>query len=345
MRSESVSLRQITVLTVTGLLAPAADLLPGLLARDAGRAGWLAPLLVLPVVLLWTALLSSLFKEEGSDLRRLLRRGLGTLPGWVLILLYIMWGTALLGGGLLRASVRLGAAYGDGAGRVLAILVLLLALWMVWGKEGGLCRAAEIFWLAMVAAVAAVLLLSLPQLKGERLLPAWEDWKGAPSAWADCLGLVGTGVFGAALAGKAPRRAGSRRRLLGWGTALCLLLAALTAAVLGQVGAELAAKLEHPFFIMVQGLSLEGGFARLEAPMAALWLLTDFAWMGLLLAAVKKLAGERAGKWVALLSAFAAAVGQTFFTKKVFTVFGGLLLGFGVPLLLLLLVKWRERRG
>ena len=126
---------------------------------------------------------------------------------------------------------------------------------------------------------------------------------------------------------------------------LTLVLTALTAAVTGQVGAELTGKLEHPIFIMVQGLSLEGGFARLEAPVAALWLLADFAWMGLLLAAVKNLGGAKAGKWIAAGSAATALLGQKLFGGKTILVFGGLILGFALPVLLLPLVRWREKRG
>ena len=166
-----------------------------------------------------------------------------------------------------------------------------------------------------------------------------------PGGWVDCLGVLGGAVFAAALAGKAPRREKSCSRLLGWGAAVCLLLTALAAAVVGQVGAELTGKLEHPFFIMVQGLSLEGGFARLEAPVAALWLLADFAGMGLLLLAVRTLAGERAGKWTALLAALAAAVGQGVFSEEKFLTSGGLVLGFGVPFLLWVVIKWKRRKG
>lgn len=345
MKSDALSLRQITVLAVTGLLAPGADLLPGLLARQAGRAGWLAPLLVLPAVLVWLCLLCDLFKEEGSCLGGLLKKGFGPVLGRAFILLYIMWAVVLTGGLLARSTARLGAVYENGMGRWLAGLVLLLALWMAWGTAGGLCRAAELFWLAMAVTVAAVLLLSLPQVKGERLLPAWTEWKGAPGSWADCLGVLGGDIFATALAGMVPRGPKSRCRLLGWGAAACLLLTALAAAVVGQVGAELTGKLEHPFFIMVQGLSLEGGFARLEAPAAALWLLADFAGMGLLLLTVRTLAGRQVGKWAALCAALAAGVGQTLFSTEELAVFGGLALGFGVPALLWAVLKWKSRKG
>lgn len=342
MKSDALSLRQIVVLTITALMAPGADLLPGLLARQGGRVGWLAPLLALPVVLVWLCLLCDLFKEEGSCLGDLLKRGFGPVLGRVIILLYIIWAVVLTGGLLARSGARLEEVYENGMGRWLAGAVLLLALWMVWGKAGGLCRAVEIFWLAMAVTVAAVLLLSLPQVKGERLLPAWQEWREGARAWVDCLGVLGGIIFAGVLVEGAPRGTKGRSRILGWGAVTCLILSALAAAVVGQVGPELTGSLENPFFIMVQGLSLGGGFARLEAPVASLWLLTDFAGMGLLLLAIRTLAGQGAGRWLALCAALAAGIWQTPFSKEELIVFGGLVLGFVIPALLWVVMRWKK---
>lgn len=342
MKADALSLRQITVLTVAGLLAPGADILPKLLAETSGRAGWIAPLLCLPVLLIWTALLRSLLKGEGQDLTGALRAGFGPFLGGVFRIIYIMWGILLLTDQTYRSASRLGAVYGMGVGRTFSALMLVLVLWMTWGKLGAVCRAAELFWLALAAAAAGILLLSVPQVELKRLAPSWRELGGLSKAWRDCLGLLGTGIFAAVLTGKAPRTK-KGGRLLAWAAGVCLLLAALTAAVLGQVGAELTAKLPHPFSIMVQGLSLGGGFARLEAPMAALWLMADFARAALLLSAIRTLTGERAGRWVSLLSAVAAAVGQIFFSGTGALVFGGLFLGIGVPAALFLLCRaWKQ---
>lgn len=349
MKEDQLSLRQIAVLTVTGLLSPAAELLPRLAAGTAGRAGWLAPLFALPFFLGWILVMTGLCSERASDFSSAARKGLGRIGGHALELLYIMWGTVLLAAQLDRSSFRLGAVYGLGVGRVLSALVLALTLWMVWGRVSALCRAAELFWLAMAVVVAGLLALSLPQVKPERLWPGWEEWKQLPRAGLDCLGVFAPAVFAGVLAGKAPRTATARRRLVGWGAALCLLAALLSGAVIGQVGAELTVKLPRPFFIMVQGLSLQGTFARMEAPVASVWLLANFAQMGLLLAAIRQLAasiaGTSAGKWVAAAAAVLAVLGQTLFPRDAATGIPGLVLGIGLPCGLWLVCRVRERRG
>ena len=344
MKAETVSLRQIAVLTVTGLLAPAADVLPGLLAGSAGRSAWLIPLMMLPVLLAWSAVLTRLFRQEGSGLFSLLRYSLGKSLGWFLTLLYIMWAIRLLWERMGRCAARMGAVYGGGVGELMAALVLLLAVWMVWGKRGAIYRAGELFWLAVAAAVAAVLLLALPQIKGEYLLPARDGWAGSPRSWLQYLNVWATMIFGTALFSHVPRKYNAARGVMGWITASCLLSAGLLAAVQGQMGAELAARLPQPFLIMVQGLSLEGAVARLEGPVAALWLLSDFCRMGLLLLVLREAGGEKRGKWVAAAGAAAAFAGQLAVPAGAEAVSGGVLLGILLPVCLWLLAFCRKRR-
>ena len=339
-RSE-VSLRQVTVLTVAALLAPGVDLLPGATARASGATGWLAPLLMLPILLLWVAALSSLL-ADGRDLRTALRQGLGPFLGRTAILLYILWGVLALSAQLARSSARLGVVYGTGVGQVLALLPLLLALWTGGKGPAALCRTGELFWLALGVSVVAITALSLPQMKLGRLWPAWREWGGLPRAGLVCLGAAGPAVFGAALAGGGQGGRKSRRRLLGWTAVLCGLLTLLLGVIAGQVGVQLTAKLNHPFFIMVQGLSLEGAVARLEALVGALWLMADFCYAGLLLAGMEGLVGERAGRAVMAATAVIAALGQGWLSWEWGVELGGLILGVGLPLILWCVCKVRK---
>ena len=103
------------------------------------------------------------------------------------------------------------------------------------------------------------------------------------------------------------------------------------------MGAGLASKLSQPFLVMVQGLSLEGSLARLEAPVAALWLLADFCRMGLLLAVLREAGGEKGGKWLAVLGGAAAGLGGILLPRAENGVPGGILLGILAPLGLWLL--------
>jgi len=295
----SGTLRQVLVLTAAGLLAPAAQVLPGRLAEQAGGLAWLAPLLALPVALVWGGLLCSSCREEGMDLAGMARREFGKGFGRGLTLLYIVWIvilTARQWNGTLERMEKLQGVWGWLA----AGLTVVLALSMVRKGLGPLCRAAQIFWLALAVVFGGILILALPQIDPVWLAPRQGDGGGLLVAAADCLGVFSSAVLAAALVGGCQRAEGDRRQVLGWIAAVCLLTAAAAVIVVGQLGPALTARLPRAFFVMVQGLGVEGGFARLEAPVSALWLLGDFARFGLFFGAAAALAGDRAGRWTAL---------------------------------------------
>ncbi len=343
MKADALSLRQVAVLTITALLAPVVDVMPGAVAGTGGAAGWLAPLFVMPILLLWMGMVCSALEGEGESLNTLARRGFGRGLGGVLTLLYIMWGFSALAAQVGRSARRLGAVYGPTAGKTLGALAVALALWLVWRKVSALCRAGEMFWLALGVGMLGLLALAAPQVEPVRLMPKGGDWMGLPGAVGACLALFAPGIFGAALVGKAPRSKLDKKRMLGWMVALCAIAALLIAAVVGQMGARLTASLPQAFFIMVQGLSLRGALARLEALAAALWMMADFAFAGLVLAGVRELAGEKLGRGMAVVVAAGAvaAQGLSFWEKT--AGIGGLIFGFGVPVILWLLCKSKKR--
>ena len=162
-------------------------------------------------------------------------------------------------------------------------------------------------------------------------------------AVADCLGVLASSILATALIGKSRRGERDRKRVLGWIAAVCFLTAVVTAAVVGQLGPSLTARLPRAFYIMVQGLGVEGGFARLEAPVSALWLLADFARFGLLLAAAAALAGERAGRWVALGVALVGILLGSFMPLRSGMIFG-LFFGGVIPIRLWIRAWFRKKR-
>lgn len=347
MKKKAVSLRQVIVLTVTGLVAPAVDLLPGALARRAGGGAWLTPVLMLPVLVLWVVVLGRVFRAEESGLFPVLRQSLGRGLGWAFTLLYIMWAVWLLTEQVGRSAARMSAAYGGRGGEWMAAFVLVLAVWMVWKEEDGLYRAAELFWLVAAVAVAVFLGMTLPQINGTYLLPQKGEWGGQVESGLYYINVWATAVFSSALLTKVPRKTKAVRQAVGWTIASCLIAAGILAGILGQMGAGLAKKLEQPFLITVQGLSLEGAIGRLEAPAAALWLEADFCRMGLFLLALREAGGERGGKWLVVAGGVLAFVSQRIFLTGVRGGSAGLLLGVLVPVCLWIVSlckEWRKSR-
>ena len=148
MKSETLSARQLRVAVITGGLSTG--------AAAAGRADWRW---LLPVA------------------------AVGTLAGWLLLrrlegktlhpvvnTLYCAWSVVLMADVLRRTAQRIqGAAGGRGNAAWLLALLVLPLIWMGWGKAAAFFRAVEIFWLATVVTVAAILLLGIPRV----------DWRWA----------------------------------------------------------------------------------------------------------------------------------------------------------------------
>ena len=119
-------------------------------------------------------------------------------------------------------------------------------------------------------------------------------------------------------------------------------------------GPTLTAQADTPFFLMVKGIGIEGTFQRVESLIIALWVFSDLALLALLASSCAALAQavfsfkERrhaavpvaglalAGAWLLFPDAFSL---DRWMENVVWP--GNLLLGFGLPLLLLLVKKLR----
>lgn len=346
MKTEGGSLRQVLLLAVTGLFSPAVDVLPKLLAERAGKGAWAVPLLAFPLLLLWAAVVGALLEmgERGffGVLRQRLEKGMGVC----VTILYMVWAVLLLREQFLLCAGRMGAVYEGSAGVWMALGILLLAGWSARKGGGGLYRAAQLFWLMMAVTASVVVLMSLPRLKVDYLWPEKIKGRELLRGVAEYINVWGSGILAAALLTHKPEK--RMREAVGWLAVSCFGGAALIAVVLGQVGPNLTLKLSDPFFIAAQGLSVKGAIARLEAPVAGLWLLTDFCRMGLFLAVLKEAGGERYGNHLAAAGAVLAAVGGIAFPQRRGGGGLGLLLGVFLPFGLWVLgwcSKKEERSG
>ncbi len=278
LNSERLSPRQLWVAAMAGGLSAG--------AAAAGRADWR-----------WLLLSAAL----GVGLGWLLLLRVGRRPlRPVLLWLYRGWGAVLAADALSRAADRVRQASGGGESTVWLLALLALPLvWMGWGKAAAFFRAAEIVWLALLAAGAAILLLGLPRMNWQWALESAGDWRSSLLAG----GLVmSTGLFVLPLLHQVEQPPAGDRRGLVWLGGLGLSSAALAALTAGLLSPAVAAELEAPFFAAA---GLLGDSARLEGLISALWLLPDLILAGL----TARCWGER--RWPALASAAALGLSLT----------------------------------
>ena len=316
MGEDKISRTQLMALLWTGVMAPAAELLPAALLPGAGKGAWLAVLLAAPLVLAAGWLMSSLAGQAG--LAKNLTKGLGRWLGGGALLLYIVWALLLLALRLRLCAQRL-LASGERDGTLWFFLLTVAAvlLWLGRGKVAALARAGQLFLAALLVTAGVVLLLSAFQAKLERLLPLW--WKPSMiQAALSAAGVMGWGLFIPFLMGNV-RDQGENKHWywLFWGLGGALLLAAAQAVILGNLGATLAARLDNPFFALAKSVGVEGAFQRVEGVVTALWTFADLTMGGILVFAIRGIAAElvpqKALPWVPWGAVVLSTAGARFF--------------------------------
>lgn len=335
MKEKRLSFRQGMALLWCAQLSAVTERLPG----TGGGAGILAVLLLGAAVSALGLTTGRLYREDGGLAGALERR----LGRWCLYV-YLVWGVLLLALRLRLASARLlDTGERDGGGWFFLLVLAALALWIGCGKLDALGRMGELVLGILAVTGGVVLLLALPQVKGENLLSCVnipED--GLQAGLGAAAGVLGCGLFTAFLLEPEER---DRGRWLRWTAAGSLLLAAAQGIVLGCFGPKLAASLDNPFHHLAKGVGVKGAFQRVEGIAAALWTFGDLVLLAGILWAIRRLitrsvpgADGRRGALAATLLALAGAgmLGRgeklAELVEKTVVPVGSLVLGMGVPL-------------
>lgn len=286
--------RQLMALCFTASLAPVTRLLPKLTARIAGSASWLAPLCALPTLLVMLALLTGLMKmrREGEGLGEVALRRAGRGVGTVALTIAAAFMVFNAGFILRTGAHRLISTIYPAAGPwVFVISMLLLGTAAVLGPTKALPRAGRVFAPVLAAVMLLTLAFSLSSVDLRNLLPVRRNEAGRLFIASLAVVEIYGGVLCAAavLEHRAPLRS---RRFLAYARWLLPIIALLTAfctVIVGSYGAGLTAQFAHPFFSMIRDVTLLKTVERIEALVAALWVLSDFAVFTLLLAAATHL--------------------------------------------------------
>lgn len=304
MKQDRISARQLYVILAAGLLSPMVQALPSWTAATAGEGAWLTGILAFPVLLggLWMGFALLRMGPEGGGLCGAFRAVLGRALGKAVTAAYLLWALFLMAVGARLYGERLLPEYGGSSLPVLLGIILVLVGWMGAKKLEVFARAAEIFYLVLSLVLGVVLFFSILDMTPENVLPVWYgDLPGIAAATAIPVGVAGAGIFGAFLAGQVEGKTHSRRRGLRWLAAGCGAMALLQFGVLAQLGPVLAAQMDAPFFEIARGVGVSGAFQRVESIVSALWVFSDFVFLGLLAFAVRNMAGsllgERAERW------------------------------------------------
>lgn len=325
----------------------------------AGKSAWLTGVLAFPALLLLSWMLYALVRP-GGGLAGAFQRAFGHLLGKGVTMIYMLWALFLLClEGRLYAGRMISAGYQRAAPGIFLLVLLGLVLWMGRRKLAAFARAAEICYLVLALTLGLVLLFSILDLTPEHVLPVWfSDLPGAAAASLVPVGVLSVGLFAAFLAGKITRRGDDGRRGVRWLAAGCAALSLLQFGVLAQLGPGLCARMDAPFFEVARGVGVAGAFQRVESIVVALWVLSDFVLLGLLVFALREMAGsllgERGEKWAPVTAAVLAFLGGVCLFPDDFAAraaaetiapLGNLILAYPIPAAAVLCLWTKKRRG
>ena len=286
MKENRVTRKQFAALILVSQLSPLLRLLPQTAVSFSGRAAWLSAVpALLPAALLRLGMESwRRYMRPGEGMGGLLLRWLGPVAGRAVLALYALW-FLVYGGFILRSGAErlVSTIYPSSGQGMFAAVTIALCLVVALGPLRAAARTAVIMRTVLLAALGAVLILSVPNMDAKRLLPI--GWREAASALPGALPLAsvcGVGGCFVFLSGYAeePKNA---RWFLGHILLLLALGGAICAAVVSVFGSALAATLTYPFFIMIRSISLGDLVPRIEAVVIAVWVGADFMLCSMLL--------------------------------------------------------------
>lgn len=303
MKTDQLSPRQLYIIYIVAIVSPLVRGLPQWTVAVAGKGAWLTGIFsflpMLMVVWLWSRLVG-----DGVGLAERFQMTLGKGLGKVLATLYMVWVIFLMSLETRLYGQRLLVAGYEGMPLQGYVLIILgLVIWMSRGTLATLGRMAEMFYLVLAVTLVAVLGFSLWNLNPSYVLPIWiGEISNGVKATTVPTGIMLMGVVLPFLWGSVKQHEGNKKQVIGWLAVVCCLATVIQLAVIGQLGTSVTLGIETPFFQLTRGLAISGAFQRMESIVVALWLLSDFVLLVLLVQVGKVLAvsvvGQSAERWV-----------------------------------------------
>ena len=293
LQSDKVSFRQLMICIVLGLFSPAVRILPSFTVTIAGNAAWVAPIAAIVPTIIYMLILTSFIKyrHDGENLSHMFMRSIGTIPGKLILAVYIIWLIFYSSFILRTAAERLmSSVYDNGTEGIFLVITIIVSAIAASGKTKALFRTAEVFLPIIVTVIAVVLILAISEMKPQNLLPvSYLDTTPILIAVLPIINIICISEYYMFLSGDiAPS---GREWAVGvkWIMLSLAIIFAESVFTIGTLSAELTDKIQNPFFIMIRNIKTLGVAERIESIVLGLWVVTDFLFLGALIMIIAQL--------------------------------------------------------
>ena len=269
------------------MLSPIIRLLPRHSAEIAGSSAWVSALFAaVPVTLLFLLVLR-LFKNasEGEGFGELFIRILGKGVGRAVIVIFTLWLIFYTGFTLRSGADRyITSAYHNSRPEFFILVLLSLAVLSCLSRFKTLGRVSEVFFPLMALVLALVFGFAFQDVSGEFLsAPAISELPGIIRAVHPSSIILSISVYFGFLEGRVADPHKRRGTVFFWFLLMFSTVFLLCITTIGCFGGELTSNLDYPFFVMIRNISLFDFIDRLETPVMALWVITDFVMVSTLM--------------------------------------------------------------
>ena len=290
MQNEKINYRQLIGMMSVGLFSPMIRLLPNSVARLAGNAAWLSPLVSLIPILAYLffirAFMKNCEKEEGMG--EVICRAIGSVGGRIVLVLYVLWLT-LYAGFILRYSGErlMSTVFYNGNLKFFVVVMCLLAIMGSIGKLSSAARSAEIFWPFLVLTLTVVFGFSIMNLDVKKLLPiSYRNALSVAEGALPIINVISPWVYGMFLRGYVTDsekniEQGTKRVIF-----LHVIITLLLVTTIGTIGATGTSRMNNAFFVMIRTISLFNTLERVESIVISMWVLSDFVYITFVLTIV-----------------------------------------------------------
>ena len=292
-KTDRLSERQLTILLFVSLLSPMIRILPTAAVVFAGRAAWLSPPVALAMAGVPLALTRAARRRAnpGEGLAELIIRGLGKVGGRIFCAAAALWLT-FYGGFIARSAAErlLATVYPNGGPGIFIAVMLGVALITGSGLTKNLARTAEVLMPVLVAVIAVVLFSAAPDVETVNLLPVTlRDGPGILFGALPIFNVLTAFEYFLFLSGHVEQNGAKKPRRFPWMPTLAAVALAVTFFTLGTLGEALSVSMENAFFMLIRNIRIFGVVERVESVVVAIWIVTDFIFLGAVIMVVSEI--------------------------------------------------------
>jgi len=212
---------------------------------------------------------------------RVLGKGLGK----TIILVYSLWLMFYTAFALCSSADRyITSAYQHSSPVVFIIIMLMLALIPSLGRFKTLGRTAESFFPLLIIVLLLVFGFAFQDVDFNFIPPpTTKELPKILSSIPVLANILSLSVYIGFLEGRIREKNKRTKTIFTWLLLMDIAVILLCITTVGSLGADMTSKLNYPFFVMIRNITVLNFMERLESIILALWVITDFVFISILL--------------------------------------------------------------